>query len=179
MRPSARFLVVLALLALAGSAVAQTPSVPGTLAGAWRRRANATQARHAVISAFEPRLTRFPEMMRGIARDRIAESLPMAERLEVAVNGDRVRTTTQASGHRVVVDTPIGGSTRVRLEDGDERRVVQRLSGGWLEQVFTNDDGSIRRLLSTEPDGSTLHVDYTVHNTTLGDPVRWRIDYQR
>ncbi len=168
------------LVAVAGTAIAQGPaSIPSTLAGTWERHGSTTEARRTVLAAFEPRIRTFPEIMWGVARERISESLPTAERIEITTSAQRVRVVTHASGRRVVVDTALGGSTRVRLEDGDERRVVQRLRGGWLEQVFDNDDGSIQRLLSTEADGQTLHVDYTVHNTTLGAPVRWRMDYGR
>ncbi|MCB9597523.1 MAG: hypothetical protein H6719_32690 [Sandaracinaceae bacterium] len=178
MRTVSARLLALGLLVTASAVVAQTPSVPSTLEGAWRRQPSATEARRTVIAAFEPRLEVFPEMLRGIARDRITESLPMADRIEIAVAAERVRVA-YVTQRRVVIDTPLGGSARVRLEDGDERRAVQRLRGGWLEQVFTDDQGRVERLLSTEPDGSTLHLDYTVHNSRLGAPVRWRIDYRR
>ncbi len=181
--PRASLLLSLALLCLAasiggGRVGAQDARVPDTLAGTWTRSVPAARARAIVLSAFEPRLTRFPEIMRPIARDRIATGLPMADRIDVALDGRRVRVTFTGE-RRVVIETPLGGSGRVRLEDGDERRVTQRLRGGWLEQELTNDDGTIQRLLSTEGDGRTMHVDYTVHNEQLGAPVRWRVDYGR
>lgn len=180
MRTTAARIVALLCLAMAGTVAAQDqPSIPSTLVGTWQRQVSAEEARRTVLAAFEPRIRTFPEIMWGIARERIAASLPMADRIEIATGPSRVRVTTHASARRVVVETPLGGSARVELEDGDERRATQRLRSGWLEQVFANDDGRIVRLLSTEPDGGTLHVDYTVHNTTLGAPVRWRMDYRR
>ena len=57
--------------------------------------------------------------------------------------------------------------------------MTQRLRGGWLEQVFADDSGTVTRLLSVEPDGRTLHADLTVNHERLGEPVRWRLDYAR
>ena len=172
----APLLVLLCLVALALPGGAQDASIPDTLVGSWRRDPSAQRARSTVLGAFEPRLTRFPELLRPMARDRIAESLPMPDRIDVAVRSGNVRVT-YSTARRVVVDSPLGSTTRVVLDDGEPRRVVQRLRGGWLEQIYTNDDGSFHRLLSTEADGSTLHLDYTVHNERLGGPIRWRIDY--
>ena len=170
--------VFVALLALSAAVGAQSASVPSALAGTWRRTVSTQRARSIVLAAFQPRLANFPGFLQSIGRDRISESLPMPHRVQVAIEGERVHVTYVGES-RVSIATPLGGSTRVRDADGETRRVTQRLRGGWLEQVYTGDDGSVHRLLSTEPDGSTMHLDFTAHNERLGEPVRWRIDYRR
>lgn len=174
-------LTLLGLVLVGHSALttqAQDGRVPSVLEGTWRRAIGAERARQVVAAAFEPRLARFPAMLRGIARDRITESLPMPDRVAVAL-GERVRVTYLYEDRRLRVDTALGGTTRVRDVDGETRRVSQRLQRGWLEQVFRGADGDVHRLLSTEPDGATMHLDYTVHNERLGEAVRWRVDYRR
>lgn len=174
----AALLAFAALLACAATVGAQPSQVPSVLEGTWRRQPSAARARHIVISAFEPRLEAFPEILRGIARDRIAESLPAADRIRVGLNGSRVRIT-YVRRQRVVAEAPLGGTSRMQGFDEEWSRVTLRLRGGWLEQVNVNDDGRVYRLLSVEPDGQTMHLDVTVQNERLGGDVRWRIDYHR
>ena len=169
--------MALPLLA-AASAVGQAASVPSTLEGTWRCTLTPEQARATALAAFEPRFAAMPAFIRGMVASRVAERLRPTTRMEIAIEGDQVRVTSLEPG-RVVVETRLGGSTRVRGSDGETRRVTQRIRGGWLEQVYQGENGVVRRLLSTEPDGRTLHMDFTVENERLGEPVRWRLDYRR
>ncbi|MFK7991611.1 MAG: hypothetical protein AB8I08_36680 [Sandaracinaceae bacterium] len=165
-------------LTLAGLVSAQAPRLPETLDGEWRSSVAPDRAVDIAMAAFRPRLENIPSFIRGRVESRIAERMHPVERIEITTTGDRVRVVNHTD--RVeTVETRLGESTRMRGRDGEMRRVTQRVRGGWLEQVFQGDDGSVSRLLSTEPDGQTLHVDVTVRNERLGDPVRWRVDFRR
>jgi len=166
------------LLALSALGTAQTASVPSILEGQWRSTVSQRRAREIVVAAFRPNLERIPSLMRGMVEERIRERTRPTTRIEISLEGDRVRVVDHRS-RAVAVETPLGGSTRVTGDDGETRRVTQRLRGGWLEQVFEGENGTVHRLLSVEPDGQTLHADMTVENERLGDPVRWRLDYRR
>ena len=178
MQRLAQSLAFLGPLCLAALVTAQAPSVPTTLAGSWRCTVSPDRARDIALAAFQPRIDALPSFVQGMVRDRIRERMRPPTRLEIALEGDRVRVTN-IGARRVVVDTPLGGTTRVVGDDGESRRVTQRLRSGWLEQVFQGENGNVSRLLSTEPDGQTLHADLTVENERLGAPVRWRLDYTR
>lgn len=176
-------LALLAALALAAvppppAGRAQAPQVPAVLEGAWRCAVSEDRARQIAIAAFEPTIAGFPSFIRGMVRERIQERLQPATGLEIELDGDRVRVTN-IGRRRTVAETRLGGTTRVEGDDGEMRRVTQRLQGGWLEQVIEGESGTVHRLFSTEPDGRTLHADLTVQNERLGAPVRWRIDYRR
>lgn len=173
--------LVTGLCLLAGSVEpteAQTEGVPSTLAGTWRATVTEDRARDIAMAAFRPRIDALPSFVQGMVRSRIRDRMRPASRIEISLEGDRVRVTNHGQ-RRQVIETPLGGTTRVRGADGENRRVTQRLRGGWLEQVFQGEDGSVTRLLSTEADGQTLHTDITVSNERLGAPVRWRLDYTR
>ena len=169
----------IAALVSVESGHAQTERVPGTLAGTWNATVSQDRARDIALAAFRPRIDALPSFVQGMVRSRIRERMQPATRIEITLDGNRVRVTNHGR-RRIVVETPLGGTTRVRGDDGEPRRVTQRLRGGWLEQVFVgSDDGQVTRLLSTEADGRTLHADLTVTNERLGAPVRWRLDYTR
>lgn len=168
----------LSLLGLSTLVTAQAAQVPEVLEGDWRSTVSQSRAREIVLAAFRPRLQQIPSIMRGMVEGRIRERTRPTTRIEIALDGDRIRVVDHRS-RPVVVETPLGGSTQVTGDDGETRRVTQRLNGGWLEQVFQGDNGTVTRLLSVEPDGRTMHADMTVDNERLGAPVRWRLDYRR
>lgn len=171
-------LAFVSLLGLSTLVTAQPAHVPAVLEGDWRSTVSQDRAREIVLAAFRPRLEGLPSFMRGMVEGRIRERTRPTTRIEIAIDGERVRVVDHRS-RAVTVETALGGSTRVTGDDGETRRVTQRLRGGWLEQVFEGDSGTVHRLLSVEPDGRTLHADMTVDNERLGGPVRWRLDYRR
>ncbi len=172
------FAATLAALALAPSSRAQQARVPAALAGTFVYPHPDEHARRVVLAAMEGRIQSLPPMVQGMARDRRRERTHVARRVIVRLEGERVHV--EFEGDRdTTVDTPLGGSTTVQNAAGQEARVTQHLRGGWLEQVYTGPSGEMRLLLSTEPDGLTLHVDTTISGARLGEPVRWRHDYTR
>ena len=110
-------------------------------------------------------------------RDQIRGRIAIPRRIVVAVDGANVSVTYEGE-RTITVASPLGGSTTITRADGAEVAVRQQLSGGWLEQVYTGQNGSLRLLLSTEPDGRTLHLDGTAQSERVrGAGVR--LDYQR
>jgi hypothetical protein len=163
---------------LATAAVAQTQHIPRALAGHWHYSHDQQHGRNVVRSAIEPMIRQLPEMVQGMARDRLAERARVADRIEIVLEGERARVT-YIGEHRMVVDSGLGETTTVRNAEGQDVRVTQRLQGAWLEQVFHGEHGEMRLLLSTERDRNTLHVDTTIAGERLATPIRWRLDYLR
>lgn len=152
--------------------------MPAVLAGAYRYPHDVEHARQIVAAAIEPRIATLPSLVQGMARDRIRERLRVARRIAVALHGERVRVTFEGQ-RTLAIDSALGATTTVRNEEGRDVSVRQALRDGWLEQTFAGENGELRQLLSTEPDGRTLHLDITLRSERLGEPIRYRLDYAR
>lgn len=170
-------MVVLALVALvAAGATAQSAVVPSTLPGAWRYPHPDAHGIAIVRAAIEPHLANLPPLVGPIVRARLEERTRIVRRIEIATNGPNVRVTS--FGERTfVVDTPLGVPTPMTSPEGRAITTTQRITHGWLEQVFRGENGDMRVLYSTEPDGRTMHVDVTLTSERLSSPIRYRLDY--
>ncbi len=157
---------------------AQTCGLPPILAGAYAYPHEMEHGRGLIMAAMEPQLAQLPGFMRDIVRDQMQSRITIPTRITIALP-DPIVSVTYEGERTNVVACPIGGTTTVTSRDGDAVPVTQRIQAGWLEQVFTGPNGTLRLLLSTEPDGQTLHVDGTVTSERLGQPVPVRLDYHR
>lgn len=167
--------VLLAAMPFSGSA--QQGSVPSVLEGTWVHDGALAAATRTVDAAFAPTVQQLPSLIQGIARDRIRSNMEPPRRIRVALSGERVRLTLESS-NRVVIDGALGRpATASGVESGT--RVTPRLQGGWLELRHEGEGSQLRQLFSTEPDGSQMHVDYTVTGPRLAGPVRYRLEYRR
>lgn len=176
-------LVAFALLALAiagpplGGSAQVAGSVPSVLAGTFTYEYSAGRAMSVVDAAFEPGVSALPFFFQSIARNRIHESMRPPTRVVVTLTGSRVRVVYTSDVATKTIDGTLGSEAAVSgLEDGT--RVTTSLSGGWLQLDYRG-EGDMIQLLSTEPDGSRMHVDSTVTSERLPEPVRWRLDYVR
>jgi hypothetical protein len=162
----------------AGTRTPRAPRVPRILAGTFRYPHDDAHARAIVQRAIEPRLVNVPGMLRDMVRNRIAERMRIARTIIVRLEG--TDASVEYRGQRTLtIESAVPGNTTVRNEEGVDVRVAQQLSAGWLEQVFRGDQGELRLLLSTEPDGAIMHVDTTISGGQLSSPLSWRHDYER
>lgn len=181
-RPAAKALsmAALAMLALAiglpGVIGAQAGSVPAALAGTWSYDGTAAQGMAIVEAAFAPGIRSLPELFQGMARDRVRENMRPPARVVVTLTGANVRVVME-SDHTTVITGPLGGRASTSGVS-DSTTVASRLRAGWLEFHYDG-EGDMDQLFSTEPDGSRMHVDYTVTSDRLPEPVRYRLDYVR
>lgn len=158
---------------------AQTCGLPPILAGVYDYPHEPEHARGLVMAAIEPQLATIPSLVRGMVRDEMQARITLPRRITIALP-DPIVSVTYEGERTSVVACPIGGSTTVTSRDGETVPVTQRIQGGWLEQTFTGPSGgTLRVLLSTEPDGQTLHVDGTMTSERLGQPIPVRLDYAR
>lgn len=182
MKGSGRWLAALALGLLVASAMpldgrAQPASVPSTLAGAWVHQGQRERALRTIDAAFAPTIARLPRIMHGFARDQIRNYIEPPRRVRVTLDGRRVRIELEAS-RTTVIDGRLGARARTtNVESGTQ--VTPRLEGGWLELLYAGRSSEMRQLFSTEPDGSQMHLDYTVTAPQIATPVRFRLEYVR
>lgn len=181
MRTTLPALAVVVLVLLPTGGGAQTASVPAILGGSFVYDGSTGAGRARVLAALEPQIALLPYFVQDLVRDRIEERLGIPSRITVEVPGDpsgAVRVTYEGE-RTVTIAAPVGGSTTVTTADGREVPVSHRLNGGWLEQHFVGENGTLTVLLSTEPDGRTLHADGTMRGDRLGAAVPVRLDYLR
>jgi hypothetical protein len=153
------------------------PRVPRTLAGTWVSATDSERAMRTVVAAFESTVRTLPELLRGFARDRVRSEMAPPNRVVVALNGERVRVTLE-SGRTSVIAGPLGAhATTSGIADGTV--VTPRLEGGWLELRYEGENSVLRQLYSTEPDGSSMHLDYTVSGERVPRTVRYRLEFVR
>ena len=118
-----RVLFTLALCLLFGSSAdvrSQASRVPHTLAGDCYASLPFSEARAVAMRAFDARLSSVPAIMRGIVRNRIESRMHPPRRITIELLDNRIRITNYGR-RRVVIDTALGGSTRIRGDDGEER----------------------------------------------------------
>lgn len=174
------FVVIAALLAVAtlspGPGRAQTAAVPAVLAGAWVPEGGPERGARVVEAAFAPSIAALPEILHGFARGRIRDDMPVPRRVVVAIEGAGVRLTLESAQTRTIAG-PLGSPARTTgVSSGTQ--VTPRLSGGWLELQYEGEGSQLRQLFSTEPDGSRMHLDYTVTSPQVaGGQVRFRLEY--
>lgn len=155
---------------------AQVGAVPAALAGTWTYEHSAARAMGIVDAAFAPGIATLPFFFQSIARNRIHESMQPATRVEVTLSGSHLRVVYTSNVTKTIDGTLGTQATVSGLESGT--RVSTSLAGGWLLLDYRG-EGDMTQLLSTEPDGSRMHLDCTVTSDRLPDPVRWRLDYVR
>lgn len=172
---AAAALIAAAAVPLAGSA--QSGAVPRILAGTWVPEGGPTRAMRTVEAAFAPSIATFPSLFQGIARDRIRTSMEPPRRVLVSLDGARVRVTLESANTAVVAGPLRAPATTSGIQEGT--RVTPRLQGGWLELLYQGEGSELRQLFSTEPDGSRMHLDFTVTSPQLPAPVRYRLEYAR
>jgi hypothetical protein len=170
--------LVVAFATFAPVGRAQTCGLPPILAGVYEYPQPMEQGRGVVMAAIEPRLAGLPGFMRDVVRDQMQQRITIPQRITIALP-DPIVSVTYEGERTNVVACPIGGSTTVTSRDGESVPVTQRIEGGWLLQTFNGPNGTLRVVLSTEPDGQTLHVDGTMTSERLGQPVPVRLDYRR
>ena len=164
-------------LSFAPAATGQSAALPIQLAGTFEYPHGEAHAQAIIRAAVEPRIQQLPGMFQGIARQRMQERMRVARQLTIALG--RETSVTFVGERTTAVRSSVPGTTTVTNPEGREVEVTQRVSGGWLEQTFSGENGQLRQLLSTEPDGATLHLDITLSSERLGEPIRYRLDYVR
>lgn len=167
-------LLGLALVPLDGRA--QGGAIPSTLPGTWVFDGTPASGMRIVDAAFAPGIATLPELFQGIARDRVRANMRPATRIAITVTGSRYRISL-AGEETKVIEGVLGAAASTTNIDGDTT-VTSGLAGGWLQLTYDGEGGMLQ-LFSTEPDGSRMHVDYTVTSDRLPAPVRYRLDYLR
>jgi hypothetical protein len=170
--------LVLGVVALPRAGRAQIDRVPAILAGAFEYPHPVTHGRDVIMAALEPRLAEVTPLLRGVVREQISARIAIPRRITVALDGADVSVTYEGE-RTITVASPLGGTTTITRQDGTQVAVRQQLSGGWLEQVYTGPNGSLRLLLSTEADGRTLHLDGTAQGERVPQGSGVRLDYRR
>ncbi len=171
--------LVVTTLAGLGTAplAAQTVSVPPILAGQWQHDGALSRGVRTIDAAFAPSLAVIPEMLQGFARDRIRTDMAPPRTVDVTLESGRIRVALHAEREATIEGALDSHARTTGVDEGTV--VTPRLSSGWLELHYEGEGSELRQLLSTEPDGAHMHVDYTIVSPRLQGPVRYRLEYVR
>lgn len=154
---------------------ARAAGVPGTLNGTWTLEGGVDRAMRHIEAAFRPSLQSIPEMLHGMALDRLRRDLRPASRILINADGTQLRMRLDAA-EAIQIRGALGATASV---SGTQARVTPRLSGGWLELRHEGEGSAMRQLFSTEPDGARMHLDYTITSPMIRPDVRFRLEYVR
>lgn len=169
----------LALSALGAAPLrAQTAAaVPPILAGEWQHDGALSRGVRTIDAAFAPSLAVIPEILQGFARDRIRTDMAPPRSVEVTLVGNRIRVALHAEREATIEGALESHAQTTGVDEGTV--VTPRLASGWLELQYVGEGSELRQLLSTEPDGAHMHLDYHVTSPRLRGAVRYRLEYVR
>lgn len=168
-RVFALFAGPLALSLLSAPVAAQSPAGPDAFHGRWVLVApNAAQARRD--RGVDRTVSEMSALVRGIARRRIRDELPVPR--EIEIRGERVRIGDYA------MNLPESGAWRM-VRDGNGNLVhARRLrEDGALTQVYRSSDGELRHTLRASQD--TLELVVRLSSERLERDVTFRLTYRR
>lgn len=109
---------------------------------------------------------------RPIARDKLRAGNEIAERLEIAVEGDAI---TVAFDGRPFVAGLDGSPRRVKGILGDELDYHVEVAGTQLRQVFKGDRGGRSNAIRRQ--GGKVAIDVKVTSSRLPKPLQYRLTY--
>ncbi len=163
---------------LASVASAQVSAPDPRYGGTYRFDGSEEDGRRRVRSAIEPALARMNPLMRAIAERRLDQSVPVARRIIVALNGDRISVRYEGEQSRTF-ESRAGHPRTVEARDGREARLTQLFRDGHLEQVFEGENGRMYNVFQLAEDGRRLTLEVVMTGERLEQPIRVQLPYVR
>ena len=165
-------LVALVLLFLApGAAWALDPA---ELEGKWVQDDEAANiaARDAAV---DEAAGRFPYLVQGLVRKRLAEAVEIREFFRFAWSDPKLTISTElGTGWTTELD---GSAVDITSKKGESLVLSRRVEGGRL--VSRVEAGRGVTTWTYRPVGDVLEVEVSVESKKLGDPVRYLLRYRR
>jgi hypothetical protein len=162
------------------AAVASAQSIPPDPRYAGRYRFDGTDddGRRRVRLALEPTLRRLNPLVRGLAERRLNESVPIARRIEVGVDGERISVRYVGERDRTF-RSRAGRPRTVETRDGREARMTQLFRDGHLEQIFEGENGRMYNVFELDEAGRRLTLTVVMTGERLDQPIRITLPYVR
>lgn len=169
---------VAGLLWLAAVAGAQTSAPDPRYAGRYRFDGTEDEGRRRVRRALEPVLRRVNPLLRGVAERRLNDSVPVARRIEIGVDGSRISVRYVGERDRRF-ESRAGHPRTVEARDGREARMTQLFRNGRLEQIFEGENGRMYNVFSLDEPGRRLTLTVVMTGERLEQPIRVTLPYVR
>jgi hypothetical protein len=116
-------------------------------------------------------------LIRGIARDRIAETNPAYKQVEISRDESTVSVQfDKGNPIKVPLDGSVGHWTS---EDGTKDDVTAKLSDAKLVLLFKGGGGQRVDTFDLAPDGKTLQLHIKITASRMPAPVAYKLVYQR
>ena len=124
-------------------------------------------------AAIEDVVSELNVLVQPIARSRLTEAVPIAERLQVQLDGSKISVAFDGRANVTELD---GSSTRVVGAQGDELDYHVELQGSSLTQIFKGERGGRTNALRRKDSGKIV-VEVKVHSERLPKPLSYRLTY--
>ncbi len=138
------------------------------------RHAGGQKERDARDKAIEDVVADMSFISRGIARDKLKQSNPIAAKLELSADAKDLTVTMDTRTYKGPLD---GSPVKVKTILGDEMDMRFKLKKRALDQVFSAEDKS--RLNAYRFDGDKLVVNVRVHASALPKDLVYKMTYER
>jgi hypothetical protein len=145
--------------------------------GTWELAITEAEARARMDRGIAQGVDGLPPIVDGIAAGRLRENISLSQRIEIALSPTRIGVRFDNSAY----DTAPGETEVYPLTTGSAETidVVQHITEGRLQQVFTTPQGRRWNTFSISADGNTLNLDVVVQSDRLPAPVRYTLQYRR
>jgi hypothetical protein len=115
--------------------------------------------------------------IRGIARNRLAESNFAIAKIEIQSQGSFVKINQV--GFRSVTAPSNGVAIPYRSKQGDKTKVSHKMVGGKLVQRLVTGEGGRENSYSLSADGSTMTLSVRIWSKRLTRDVKYKLTYKR
>ena len=173
-----RFLVVATLLTSTAAAVAQVAPSNPRYAGRYRFDGTDEDGRRRVRRALEPTLARMNPLIRALAERRLDDSVPIARRIVIGLNGDRISVRYVGEEDRTL-QSRAGRPRTIEGRDGNEAQMTQLFRDGHLEQVFEGERGRMYNVFELDESGRRMTLTTIMTGERLEEPIRIALPYVR
>lgn len=170
-----RSLTLAPLLLLLLSPASAQDGPEARLQGAWTCTSVST-ARQGRDRAIDSATDDMSILIRGIARRRLRDEMPIASRIQVSGSGSSFRAHVGAYHLDFAAD---GRSHPFTDPFDNEMRAKQRFRSGKLVQTMTSDDATLTHSLSLSDDGATLTLTVKIESHHLPGDVLFHVRYRR
>jgi len=130
--------------------------------------------REARDKAIEAVVSEMNFLTRGIARDKLKETNPIAAKLTFASSDTALTATMDARSYTAPLD---GGNVKVKSITGDDMQMCFKIKKGAIDQIFAGDEKGRSNGFRHEENKIVMNV--RVHASKLPKDLVYKVTYER
>lgn len=138
--------------------------------------AGGQKERDALAAAIETSMDAVSPMVRNLGRKRLQEANPIAQKLTIAIDGDKSKILFDGDGYESKLD---GTAVKAESSQGDKVKVSHRIRGSSLVEFIDGIGGDRKNTYKLNSDGTRLTISVEITSSQLPIPVEYRLSYKR